>query len=60
MKKGREFLHIAAFYGQLNLCKTLIKKHKLDAHVSDKNGWTAFHYSAKSGRYELNQFFTEN
>ena len=55
-KRGEDCLHIAACYGHLNICKTLIKKHNFDVHMSDKNGWTVVHCSAKSGRYKLIQF----
>ena len=46
-------LHIAADYRHLNLCMTLISKHKVDVHLPDHGGWTAFHYFAKCSSYEL-------
>ena len=55
---GRNCLHIAALYGHLNLCKTLIDKHNFDVHMADENGWTALHYSARNGSYELLTCFT--
>ena len=56
---GRNCLHIAALEGHLNLCKMLIDKHKIDANVTDKRGWTAVHFSAKNGNYELVAYFAE-
>ena len=56
---GKNCLHIAALYGHLGLCKTLIEKHNFDVHVNDKNGWTALHHSARSGSYELVTFFAD-
>ena len=52
-KLGRNCLHIAAKNGHLNLCKTLIHKHKFDVHMADNKGWTTLHHSASSGLYEL-------
>ena len=54
---GRNCLNIAALFGHLNLCKTLIDKHNFDVHMADENGWTALHYSARNGSYELVIFF---
>ena len=56
---GRNCLHVAALYGHLNLCKTLINKHNFDVHMADENGWTALHYSARNGSYELVTFFVD-
>ena len=50
---GWSCLHIAAFYGHLNLCKTLIENNKFDIHMTDNDGWIALHYSARNGSYEL-------
>ena len=58
-KTGRNCLHIAASNGHLNLCKKLVKKHKLAAHVTDHLGFTALHCSAVSGSYELVKFFAD-
>ena len=58
-KDGENCLHIAAANGHLNLCKTLIKKHKFDVDISDNMGWTAFHHSAKNGSYELIKLFID-
>ena len=56
---GRNCLHIAALNGDLNLCKMLIDKHKVDLHMTDNKGCTAVHYSAPSGNYELVAYFVE-
>ena len=50
---GRNCLHIAALYGHFNLCKILKEKHKFDVHTVNKKGWTAIHFSAMCGNYEL-------
>ena len=57
--EGVNCLHIAAFNRHLNLCKTLINKHSFDVQMADNNGWTALHYSAKKGSYELVRLFVE-
>ena len=54
---GRNCLHIAALKGHLNLCKKLINKHKFDLGMTDNDGWTALHFSAQSGNYELVIYF---
>ena len=56
-KNGESCLHIAALNGHLNLCKTLIKKHDFDINAADNDGWTALHYSARSGCYQLVSLF---
>ena len=56
---GRNCLHIAALNGDLNLCKMLIDKHKVDLHMTDNKGSTAVHYSSQSGNYELVAYFVE-
>ena len=52
-KNGKNCLHIAADYGHLNLCTTLINEHNIDVQLPDNHGWTAFHYFAKKGSYGL-------
>ena len=52
-------LHIAALYGHLNLCKNLIKNRNFDVQMIDDDGWTALHYSARNGSYELVTCFDE-
>ena len=54
---GWNCLHIAALFGHLTLCKTLVNKHKFNVHIMDNDGWTALHYSARNGSYELVNFF---
>ena len=56
-KDGQNCLHIAADYGHLNLCKTLVEEHKFDVQESDSYGITALHLSCGSGSYELVRFF---
>ena len=46
-------------YGHLNLCKTLKDKHNFDVHLADKEGWTALHYSARYGNYDLFTYFVD-
>ena len=52
---GCNCLHIAADSGHISLCKVLIAKHKFNVQMTDLQGWTALHYSAKNGSYELFQ-----
>ena len=54
---GSNCLHISAFWGHLDLCKALIKNHKLDLHIADNYGWTALHYSVRKGSYKLVKIF---
>ena len=54
---GKYCLHIAALYGHLNLCKILVHRHNFSADMADDDGWTAFHFAAKIGSYELIRYF---
>ena len=54
---GENCVHIAASYGNVNLCKTLIDKHKFNVDMTDNEGFTALHCSAQSGVYELVKLF---
>ena len=54
---GKAILYIAANYGHLNLCKTFTDKHNFDVNTTSTSRWTALHYSAKNGSYELVNFF---
>ena len=56
---GRNSRHVATIYGHLHLCKTLINKHNFDVHMADNDGWTALHFSAKSGSPELLRIFAD-
>ena len=58
-KNGRNCLHIAALYGHLNLCKTLIDKSNFNVQMTDRDGYTALHYSARKGCYDSIKFFTD-
>ena len=56
---GESCLHIAADYGHLNLCKTLINEYNVDVQLPDNDGWTALHFSARNRSYEVVKFFTD-
>ena len=56
-KAEENCLHIAAAFGHLNLCETLIHKHSFDVYKVDNAGFTALHRSAQFGSYELVTFF---
>ena len=43
----------------MNHCKTLIDKHKFDVHIPDNDGWTALHFSARNGSYDLVSYFAD-
>ena len=58
-KLGRNCLHIAAKNGHLNLCETLIRKHKFDVYKADYEGWTSLHHSASGGHYVLVLYFAD-
>ena len=58
-KVGGDCLHIAAAYGHLNLCKTLIDKDNFDVDTADNQRFTALHRSAKSGSYEIVKLLTD-
>ena len=48
-------LHSAARYGNLALCKVLIK-HK---NCTDRNGWTPLHYAAINGHFAVCELLSE-
>ena len=54
---GKNCLHIAASKGHFNLCKTLIEKINFNVHMVDNKKWTALHYAAQKGSYELMNYF---
>ena len=58
-KSGVNCLHIAAFNGHLDLCKTLINKHNFDVHMTENEGFSVLHFSAQHGKYELVKFFAD-
>ena len=58
-RRGSNCFHIAAWYGHLNLCKILQDKHNFNVHMADDDGWTAFHFSARYGSYELIRYFAD-
>ena len=51
-------LHIVALSAHLHLCTTFIYNYNFDVHMADNDGWTALHFSARNGSYELITFFT--
>ena len=52
----RNNLHFPALSGNLNLCRTLLDKHKFNVDMADNGGCTALHFSAKNSSYELISF----
>ena len=54
---GRNCLHIAAKQGHLKLCKKLLDKQNFDVNMGDNDGYTALHWSAVNGSYELVEYF---
>ena len=50
-------LHIAACYGNLDLCRALVDEHNFDVHMTDNDGWSAYHHSARNGSVELIAYF---
>ena len=56
---GSNFLHIAALYRHLNLCKTLLDEYKFDVNMADKGGWRALHYSSRNGNYKFIRYFNK-
>ena len=54
---GENCLHIAAEYGHLSLCKTIVDTYNFNVHLSNNNGWTALHFSVKSGSDKLVSYF---
>lgn len=58
-KNGRKCLHFAAINGHLNFRKALANKHEFDVDITDDDGYTAVHFSARNGCYGLVKFFAE-
>ena len=50
---AKNCLHIAARYGHLNLCKTLVNNDNFDVHLTDDDECTALHYSAENGEFSF-------
>ena len=50
---GSNCLNIAALNGHLNLCKTLVEKHKFNVHMASNDEWAALHFSAENGSFDL-------
>ena len=53
----RNSLHFAALSGHLNLCRTLLDKHKFNVDMAQNGGCTALHFSVENGSYELITYF---
>ena len=51
--EGKDCHHIAADNSHFNLRIALINKYNFDARLPDFAGWTALHYLAQNGSYEL-------
>ena len=58
-ERGMNCLHIAALSGHLDLCKTLINEHNFDVNMTDSEGFTALHFSAENGSYDLVKLFAD-
>ena len=52
-------LHSAILGGNLNVCKLLIEKHKVDVNASDVNGMTPLHLAFKKGDLEICKFLSK-
>ena len=57
-KDRKNWLHIIAFYRNLNFCKTTIGKHNFDVHVADSNGWAALLFPRANGKGEMIIYFS--
>ena len=58
-KNGLNCLHIAAEYGHLKLCRTLVDKYNFNLNITENNGWASLHFSALNGSNELVKCFTD-
>jgi ankyrin repeat protein len=47
---GATALHIAAYYGKINVVQMLLETAGAKIDLKDKNGDTAVHYAAKGGQ----------
>ena len=56
---GWSCMNIAAVNRHSNICKAFVHQHDFDVHFKDNDGWTALHYSARAGSYELVSFFAD-
>ena len=57
--KGWNCLHISAHYGQLDISRKLIHKHKFHVSMARNYGCTALHKSVENGSYKLLSFFAD-
>ena len=58
-KGGTNCLYLAAANGYLNVCKALTDQYNFDIYMTNNYGWTALHYSAENGSYELIKLFLD-
>ena len=56
-KNQSNCLYIAALFGHLDRCKTLVDKHKFDVHMANDDEYRALHFSAISGSHDLFLYF---
>ena len=58
-KSGWNCLHIPTLCGHLYFCKKLINQHNFNVNLPDNEGWKAFHFSARNGKYQLFSYFLD-
>ena len=58
-KGKKNCLHIAVFYGHLNLCRTLIEKLNFNVDITDTYGQRACHYSLRNRGIEIIKYFAD-
>ena len=56
---GQNCLHFAALKGHLDLCMSLLKDYAFHVHVTDNQGFTPLHCSAKSGNFKLFMYLVD-
>ena len=56
---GCNCLHLAAFRGQLNICKFLLEDNNFDIHHTNIEKFTALHFSAANGSLALFSYLLE-
>ena len=57
---GRNYLHIAAEYGHLELCKRLLVTYHFDGNMTDNEGQNCLHIASKNGNLKLCRTLLEN
>ena len=56
-KYGENCLNIAARWGYMDICKTLVDEYNFDIHITDSSGRTALHHCAGNRTYQLFRYF---